>query len=909
MPVREGGDVKSGAKSSEAGLGFGCGAAADTLRQAWRRIFAFWAFGGGSAPDFGAFRWLSQKTYINAISMHWTVHMMISSKTAATAVSLLFLVQACIGCMGETQDKFSGGGSSTTIEFPRGGGTDFTQSIDLPKNITVISAYLELEGMMKSYSSSAGFIDFSSPGGSMAFDGSMAGAPPAGKPAGFETTNITNDAGLSRSDERRAASKARVSFPCHLFEFDMTEVMPSNFNFMWEGQSNLYDDAGSSSSNAAVYLYNCATGKWDMFQNYSVTTVDYNDHVLWANVSSSPENYIDSRGLLNALAVDDQPAPASYTADIQTDYLALWYNGTVMNYPRNVKLDIMGDSSVEWQHLGQLRGTSNCTGAAFVNAIQAAVDASAKDPVNIPMKLSSDRGGILRLSNLSIEYNINNAAPVPRANIHFLEMDEDTNRTALADLRDFFQDDAGVDALTFSIVQKQDPAKLEASMNSDGHSIDLFTMEPNWHGALNFSVRATDAEGLYADARFSVHVLSVDDPPRLKQSGVMVAYQGKPFEKLFTATDLDIGSEPVDPGDKLGFSTNSSYLSMDADAGIASFTPVNSQVGTHLFNVTVTDAYGLSDTRNFTLKVENENDPPVLEPVPDQTAIEDQPFVLQINFSDPDLLVGMDELIFEDNSPMFAISRNGTISFTPVNKDVGEHDIKVTVHDIVGLKATVDFVLTVLNVNDPPRVEQPKDVIVDEDKEAEFKVTASDEDLGDRISYAVNWTAVKIDSGGNMVFTPTQKDVGVHPVTVTVTDSEGASVSVRFNITVMNVNDPPREVRILRPVNGTSFRQGAEVSFEGNATDDDGDGLTYTWYLGSEILGTGKVLSTKTLKPGSLSLKLAVSDGNVTVDSPPVGIVVQKKVTSSPGNAPGFELAAVVAAVLVGAVVLGRRRD
>jgi hypothetical protein len=827
---------------------------------------------------------------------------MISSKTASVMLALLFVIPAGMSSLGVTQDKFSSGGSSASIEFPQAGGSDSSVSVDLPRNITVSDAYIEMEGQKKSYTSASGLIDFANPGASVAFDGSLASAPPAGKPAAYETNNITMDNGLQRSDDRRTMAKARVSFPCHLFEFDMSEVELSNFNFMWEGMSNLYDDSGSPSSAAAVYLYNCATGAWDRFQNYSINGSSNSDYVLWASVSSSPEKYVDGRGLLNALVVDDQTPPKSFTADIQTDYVALWYNGTLTSWPRNLRLDINGDGSWEWQKYGQLRGVANFTGAKFVDAIQAALDASTKDPVRIPLKFSSDRGGVLALSNLSIGYTVNNAAPTINGTIPRLEMNEDTNATELADLRDFFKDDGGVEALVFSIVYEEDAARLRAAINPDGHHVDFYTMTNNWYGDLRFRARAADPQSLYTDVQFTVRVLSVDDPPKMKSAGIMVAYQDKHYEHEFSATDVDVN-------DTLTFSTNSSYLTMDAETGVASFTPVNSQVGTHLFNVTVTDIAGASDTRNFTLKVENSNDPPSLEPVPDQTAIEDEPFFLQLNATDPDLDVGLDELVFEDNTPLFAISRNGTISFTPSNKDVGERHIKVSVHDIGGLKAWANFTLTVLNTNDPPRIEPAKNVTVDEDAEALFRVVASDEDSGDVLAFSVNTTMVKINSTGWVKFTPAQKDVGVHPVTVTVTDTSGASASVRFNITVANVNDAPRDVRISRPVNGTAFKQGEQVTFEGNATDDDGDALTFSWYSGTEIWGTGASFGTKLLAPGSYTVTLTVSDGNASVSSPPVGIVIQKKqAAASQGFIPGFGWAILAAALATGAVVMGKKR-
>jgi hypothetical protein len=829
----------------------------------------------------------------------------ISARTACVALALLFVLSSASSCFGLTQNKFTGGVASASIEFPQSGGSDSTTSIDLPRNITVNDAYVEMEGLRKTYDPASGFIDFTSPGGSVAFDGSMASAPPVGKPNAFETNNITVDAGLQRSDERRAAMKAQNAFPCHLFEFDMSEVGLSNFNFMWEGQSNMYSGSGAGNSAAAIYLYNCATGVWDKFQSYSVTGTTGTDYVLWANVSSNPDTYVDGRGFLCAMAVNPLPPTPQFTGDIQTDYVALWYNGTHMLFPRNLKLDVNADGSEEWQRPGQLRGKANFTGSKFVNALQSILDASGKDPVKIPIKFSSDRGGILLVSNLSIGYDLKNAAPTVNGTIPMLDMKEDTNATALTDLRSRFMDDGGAGSLEFSIVYEEDASKVHAALNADGHSLDLFTNTPNWYGNRQFRARATDAEGLFAEAQFTVRVLSVDDPPKLKAAGILVAYQGKEFEHTFTATDIDL---VFDPDEELAFSTNSTYVALEPATGVGTLTAVNSQVGTHRFNVTVTDHYGLGDTRNFTLNIENANDPPVLEPVPDQTASEDAPFLLVLNVTDPDMDIGLDELVFEDNTPLFIIGRNGTINFTPSNKDVGEHAIKVSVHDLAGSKSWANFTITVINTNDPPKVDAVRDQTVEEDSYVSFRVVAADEDAGDVLTFIANTTLLKMNSTGWIKFSPLQKDVGVHPVTVTVTDIAGASTSVRFNITVVNVNDPPGDVRIVRPGNGTSFKQGEPITFEGNATDDDGDILTLTWYSGTEIIGTGASLTTKELRPGSHTVTLSASDGNVTMTSQPLGITVAKKQSQASKGLPGFELALVAAAVVAAVALLRKTR-
>ncbi len=431
-------------------------------------------------------------------------------------------------------------------------------------------------------------------------------------------------------------------------------------------------------------------------------------------------------------------------------------------------------------------------------------------------------------------------------------------------------------------------------------------MTANWYGAARFRARATDIEGLTAQVDFNVTVLSVNDPPRIKGAVTLTCHQDILFEHTFTATDVDLG---VDLQDTMSFSTNSTLLALDAETGYASFKPPNADVGIHYFGITVTDYYGATDTRNATLKVENLNDRPSLAPVADQTATEDRPFELQISAADPDLAVGLDQLAFEDNSSLFSISQNGTIAFTPANKDVGEYRVSVSVTDLGGLKAFANFTLTVVNTNDAPRLLAIADQTVEEDKNLSARAIASDEDTGDTLAFSTDDPLVKINATGWITFKPTQKEVGLRRVNVTVTDMAGARAAVSFNITVQNVNDPPRDVRILGPANRTVFKQGAEITFAGNASDDDGDMLNFTWYSGSDVLGTGATFRTKELKPGVHVVTLRVDDGSGPITAGPVQITVQKKAAPAPakGFIPGFELAALAAALAVGALLWRRK--
>lgn len=824
---------------------------------------------------------------------------LLEKKVVPVFVVSLLVVSALPGGLGLVLDKFSDGSAGVLLEFPQNGGADSNISVDLPRRVIVNSAAVDIEGRGKTYGPSSGLMDFSGPAGSTAFDGTIPRLPPAGNPNGFEGNNITLDGGLQKSDDRRTSTRAANSAPFQMFEFDLSEVSATDFDFMWEGLGTIYPASGSESSSGLLFIYNSVNVKWENIDSYDLGGPGKDDQLLWARMDSGAADYKDARGRVCLLVTVPQPMIGQYTGVMQTDYATFWYNGTRTLFPQNLTLDVSADGSTEWQRPGRLQGKTSFTGAGFVNALQAALDASSQEQVKIPLEFSSESGGILFVSNLSIDYDMNNLPPEVNGTIPKPEMDEDTNATALLELRSCFKDDGGVDALTFTITYEQDSAKLEAELNADGHHVDFRTRTPNWWGEMGFRVRAADAGLLTAEASFTVKVIPVNDPPVLVSPGSLVATQGARFERTFTATDADLGT---DPEEHLTFSTNSTYLTLEPDTGRASFTPCNSQVGTHFFNLTVTDHYGTTDTRDLTLRVDNQNDPPVIEQIPDRTATEDVPFLLQVNATDPDVTIGQDTLLFEDNTTLFNIGpANGTISFTPGNKDVGEHLVTVTVTDLAGLKARSEFVLTVLNVNDPPRLQPVADKSVLEDANLSFDVVASDEDAGDVLAFFDNSSLFDINAAGRISFRPAQKDVGVHLVNVTVMDTSGAIASVLFRITVVNVNDPPANLRIDRPFNGTAFKQGENVTFEGNATDEDGDALDYTWFLGAEELGTGRTFTTSALKPGAYVVTLTVSDGSLSATSAPITITVKKRpVVPAKGFIPGFTVLALLAAAAAG---------
>jgi hypothetical protein len=690
----------------------------------------------------------------------------------------------------------------------------------------------------------------------------------------------------------------------NLFEFDVSGLSLNNFSLYWKGMGTTQPKMGFSGSNIKLYMYNAASGQWEEYYSMAHPSLIEMDKEAWFNESNAPNDYIDGRGAITMMAT---VSFAAWAATMDTDYVSLTYAGNATLYPGNVTLDIGADGIVDWQNKGQLVGRVSVAGASLVAAVQSALDAGTTDTVLIPFNFSCKTAGILYLSNLSIIHGPKNLPPVQEPSIPVIEMDEGQNGTGLLDLWHYFSDDGGVANLTYGIVYQSDATKVRAQLESDGHRVDFSLPTPYWFGEQRFRVRATDRQGLWVESNtFTARVRFVDHPPVLEAVGSPAATFGVPFVWAFRATDPDM---QFDPNESLAFSLNSSLLALDPATGRANFTPVKRDVGAHPMTVTVTDRYGSSASRDFTLTVGNVNSPPeITGGAGNFEAVEDGPFVHQFTATDPDLEIGQDSLSWSVNTTLFAISADGTINWTPDDQDIGSHRFTVTVKDQAGLTDDAAFTINVSDRPEPPVLLPVANQTVDEDTNVTFRLYASDEDPGDVLSFSSDWPPLSINATGWASFRADDKEVGVHVVKVTVRDRTNLTATATFTITVRPVNEPPANVVISGPANGTKFKQGALVAFAGSASDEDGDALNYTWSADGSVIGYGKTFSTKSLKPGKHEITLSVSDGNLTAASAPVQIEITKKpAPASKGFMPGFELAGVLAAGLLAVLVLRRR--
>ena len=329
---------------------------------------------------------------------------------------------------------------------------------------------------------------------------------------------------------------------------------------------------------------------------------------------------------------------------------------------------------------------------------------------------------------------------------------------------------------------------------------------------------------------FTISVTNTNDAPTVTSTAVTAVNEDAAYSYTFVAPDMDIGDSVT-----LAAPTLPSWLSFDAGTGVLSGTPTNTEVGDHSVVLTATDQSSAVTTHAF--KVNVNSIPTVANPISDQTATEDIAFSFQFSsdvFQDSDSTGSMTYSVTSSWLSFDPTSR--TFSGTPVNGDVGEHDITVTASDGIGSVEDV-FRVTVNNTNDAPKFTSQPVQSVNEDSRYSYFIVVSDEDVGDR----ANFTSISKPDWlyfnpilWSLEGTPENSDVGNHAVSVTFTDNNNASTQQDFVISVDNVNDAPT---VTNPTPDQTFQAGQAGSFNYAADAfndvDAGDTLTISAKLAS----------------------------------------------------------------------------
>jgi hypothetical protein len=261
----------------------------------------------------------------------------------------------------------------------------------------------------------------------------------------------------------------------------------------------------------------------------------------------------------------------------------------------------------------------------------------------------------------------------------------------------------------------------------------------------------------------------------------------------------------------------------------------------------------------------------------------------------------------------------------PTHTDAGNHTVTVVVSDSAAPPGQTTFTwnLTVLNVNTPPvlvdttpaegDVEAPES----EEGEVRFSVSAEDPDEGElNYQWMVNDTPVNVSlvsgDGSSYTFPLDYESAGEYAVVCWVADRVNEGFWVRWELTVTDVNRPP-VVLGIEPSLAPTVEAGKTVPVEVNATDPDGDVLTYVWSVDGAVAAETEapVWTFTSLRDGSFSITVTVEDGRGGNATAGTTVNVLPEVEPQPQREPSsaiWVLVVVVAAAIVLALAWPRLR-
>ncbi len=370
-------------------------------------------------------------------------------------------------------------------------------------------------------------------------------------------------------------------------------------------------------------------------------------------------------------------------------------------------------------------------------------------------------------------------------------------------------------------------------------------------------------------------------------------------------------------------------------------------------NISVVDTTGNSNWTEFTITFNN-NSAPIWNASADYnfTIDEDNSSWGGVNLSDGYVSdVDGENITFYytndmqfDNFNLSNSSGSWIINFTPLDVDVGYHDITLYASD-GNVNVTQQFNFTVNNIADTPSIGpfganngtiyvaivEGINLVATEDTEINFTLDILDDDFlipdGQKTFYdesimvnvtAWNYSSIEVDlfnfsSNGaasehvyyNVNFTPTEADNYI--IFVEITDNSSASVNRTFYLNVSEVSDAP----VLIEFDNESLTIHDYINFTVNATDDEDDDNTLNYSIanltvGSPNLTIGKQngsvefnMSSNSSYAGVWNYSITVTDNDTQTDSQIFYLYVYGNATlESPDLDSSFNLTEEVTSVL-----------
>lgn len=272
--------------------------------------------------------------------------------------------------------------------------------------------------------------------------------------------------------------------------------------------------------------------------------------------------------------------------------------------------------------------------------------------------------------------------------------------------------------------------------------------------------------------------------------------------------------------------------------GRLTWTPTEAQApASETVTVSVTDSGTppLSATASLVIHVREVNQPPVFPPPAPPTVVEGEVLELLLAAADGDLPV--QELTYHlVSGPLgLEIQPTGRLVWTPAEaQGPAEHRVTVSVTDsgLPALSAITSFTINVLESNQPPVVNLPAELLLDEGQSFLLPLQATDPDLpAQSLSFELveGPAGLAVDSSGLLSWSPTEvQGPSTNRITIRVSDSGVPPLSTTGELLaiVREINTPP----VMETPPDETLVEGQTYSHTLNASDGDipAQGLSYS---------------------------------------------------------------------------------
>lgn len=435
--------------------------------------------------------------------------------------------------------------------------------------------------------------------------------------------------------------------------------------------------------------------------------------------------------------------------------------------------------------------------------------------------------------------------PVPNAAPQITTTPVTTAPVGAAYRYDVDATDANGDSLTYSLTTAPGGMSIQA-----GTGLVSWTPTAAQTGSHAVTVRVADPGGLAATQAFTVVVPNA--PPVITSTAVTTAGVGAPYSYDVNASDLN--------ADTLTYSLTQAPngMTVNAASGLISWVPMSGQVGSHAVTVRAVDPGGLAATQSFTLVVGGGTRIDMASPAT-YNANAGATVGITLNWGRIPMADNFQQFMHlvnaagqswsvDDHWTTSASWTTGSFTQTrtitvPASLPSGTYDIRV---GLAGGNPWLNLVLaTGTGVSDPaadrryrvgtitvvgnqaPQITSTAVTTAAVGVAYAYDVNATDPNPGDVLTYSLTQAPAGMAinaTSGLITWTPTAAQAGNQSVTVRVADAQGAAATQTFTINTA----PPSGSPVITSTPVTTATVGVAYSYDVNATDPNGDTITYS---------------------------------------------------------------------------------